>query len=301
MKTCRVRRIPVVEAGGQLVGIISHADLARFAEPNRGRRATIQTAVLAAGGIGLGVALMYLLDPMLGRFRRHKLLYHAERKIAPKTAGRGAAEHRAVTWKPLLKLLGTVALGLFAHSSAAGRKPAPSSSRKEAHGKPSGGLDVRRSRRRAREVNMMRSLHSRVAGSLVLLGSILVYALSPARGEEASRSETTKLIASLQGPALYNAYCAVCHGKDGKGGGPLAKSLKVKPPDLTGIAERNHGSFPRDRVQKILASDELLPAGHGSREMPVWGPVFSRVVWDRDLGPVRVYNLTKHLEKMQAK
>jgi mono/diheme cytochrome c family protein len=147
---------------------------------------------------------------------------------------------------------------------------------------------------------MMRSLHSWIAGSLILFASILVYALSAARSEEASRTETTNLIDSLQGPPLYGAYCAVCHGKDGKGGGPMAKSLKVKPPDLTKTAARNGGTFPRERVQKILSSDEPLPDGHGTREMPVWGPVFFRVVWDRDLGPVRVYNLTKYLEKMQA-
>ena len=29
------------------------------------------------------------------------------------------------------------------------------------------------------------------------------------------------------GPALFGAYCAVCHGKDGKGAGPMAKSLKT--------------------------------------------------------------------------
>jgi cytochrome c len=147
---------------------------------------------------------------------------------------------------------------------------------------------------------MTRLFRNGMDTSLVLCASFLIFAPGAAQSEE-MRTETTNLIYSLQGPALYSAYCAVCHGKEGKGGGPMAKSLKVKPPDLTGIAERNGGSFPRDRVQKVLSSEEPLLAGRRTREMPVWGPVFSRVVWDRDLGPVRIYNLTKYLEKMQAK
>ncbi|MDH4185234.1 MAG: cytochrome c [Nitrospinota bacterium] len=40
----------------------------------------------------------------------------------------------------------------------------------------------------------------------------------------------------LMGKRLFNSYCSVCHGADGKGGGPLASKLKTKnpPADLTG-------------------------------------------------------------------
>ena len=113
--------------------------------------------------------------------------------------------------------------------------------------------------------------------------------------------ETTHLIDSLQGPALYTAYCAVCHGADGKGGGPMAKSLKVTPPDLTRIVVRNGGNFPLERVQRIISGEELLPAGHGTRPMPVWGPVFSQISWDQDLGRVRVYNLAKYIDSIQSR
>jgi mono/diheme cytochrome c family protein len=113
--------------------------------------------------------------------------------------------------------------------------------------------------------------------------------------------ETTHLIDSLQGPALYTAYCAVCHGADLKGGGPMAKSLKVIPPNLTGVSVRNGGSFPLVRVQRIISGEELLPAGHGTRPMPVWGPVFSQVSWDQDLGRVRIYNLAKYIESLQSR
>ena len=125
--------------------------------------------------------------------------------------------------------------------------------------------------------------------------------LSSAQTPKEQSPETIHLIESIQGPALYSAYCTVCHGKDGKGGGPMAKSLKVAPLDLTRVATRNGGVFSMARIQRIISGEEPLAAGHGTREMPVWGPVFSQIAWDQDLGRVRVYNLAKYVESIQAK
>jgi mono/diheme cytochrome c family protein len=132
-------------------------------------------------------------------------------------------------------------------------------------------------------------------------GSLLICVFSLAQNQEGQRPEHGHLIDSVKGAVLFKAYCAVCHGKDGKGAGPMAKSLKTSPPDLTRIAARNAGKFPLERVEKIIAGDEPIPAGHGSREMPVWGPIFSQVAWDQDLGRLRVYNLARYLESLQAR
>ena len=80
----------------------------------------------------------------------------------------------------------------------------------------------------------------------------------------------------------------------------MAKSLNKRMPDLTRIA-RTGGKFPLTRVQRIISGEEQLATGHGSREMPVWGPVFSLVAWDQDLGRIRVYNLAKYIETLQIK
>lgn len=111
--------------------------------------------------------------------------------------------------------------------------------------------------------------------------------------------ENTRLIPSIDGADLYKAYCASCHGLDGKGAGPMAAELKARLPDLTRIARRNRGTFPLERVERVISGEEEITPAHGSREMPMWGPIFSQIVWDRDLGRLRIHNLAKYLEKLQ--
>jgi mono/diheme cytochrome c family protein len=144
-------------------------------------------------------------------------------------------------------------------------------------------------------------MNLKIASGLAVSGSLLFSLFSPAQNQKAQRPEATGLIESIQGPALFGAYCAVCHGKDGKGAGPMAKALTTTPPDLTRIAARNGGKFPLARIQRIISGEELVPGGHGTRDMPVWGPIFSQVAWDQDLGRIRVYNLAKQIETIQAR
>jgi mono/diheme cytochrome c family protein len=107
------------------------------------------------------------------------------------------------------------------------------------------------------------------------------------------------LIRSLQGPDLFRSYCASCHGTDAKGNGPAAVALKAKVPDLTALARNNGGQFPEGRVRKSIMGDDAL-ASHGSREMPIWGPVFHQIEEDADWGNVRLTNLTSYLKSIQS-
>lgn len=113
--------------------------------------------------------------------------------------------------------------------------------------------------------------------------------------------ETVRLIDSVEGSSLYRSYCAVCHGADARGGGPMAASLKVVPSDLTRISARNRGAYPLARVERIISGQEPVPGGHGTSSMPVWGPIFSQIAWDTDLGRLRIHNLAVHLGKIQAR
>ena len=135
---------------------------------------------------------------------------------------------------------------------------------------------------------------------MIIMGALLLPPSSSAQNPK-EEDKSTRLIDSIQGPALYRAYCAVCHGTDAKGSGPMAKALKKAPGDLTHIAARNGGEFPLARVRNVISGEEVLSSGHGTREMPVWGPIFSQVGPDQDLGRVRIDNLARYLESLQSK
>jgi len=111
--------------------------------------------------------------------------------------------------------------------------------------------------------------------------------------------ELPPLIRSLRGEDLFRAYCASCHGLEGKGDGPAAASLKAKVANLTLLSKNNRGTFPEARVRKVIMGDDVI-ASHGSREMPIWGPIFHQIEEDVDRGNVRLENLVKYLESIQA-
>jgi mono/diheme cytochrome c family protein len=103
------------------------------------------------------------------------------------------------------------------------------------------------------------------------------------------------------GKEMYHAYCAACHGADGKGDGPASAALKSRPSDLTSLAERNAGKFPGLRVFGAISGD-LHVTAHGSKDMPTWGAVFQQL-GNADVAGVnlRIRNLTKYIESLQAK
>jgi len=108
-------------------------------------------------------------------------------------------------------------------------------------------------------------------------------------------------VSATSGKEMYNSYCAVCHGKDGKGSGPAASALKTAPPDLTALAKKNGGKYPSAHVAAVIRGQADL-AAHGSPEMPIWGPLFSSISQGHE-GQVhqRVANLVSYIETLQAK
>jgi mono/diheme cytochrome c family protein len=69
------------------------------------------------------------------------------------------------------------------------------------------------------------------------LGVACVFAAALKAQTPAAQKEVPKVkavyaapIASIEGKDNFEAYCAVCHGRDGKGGGPAAPAMKVPPP-----------------------------------------------------------------------
>lgn len=105
------------------------------------------------------------------------------------------------------------------------------------------------------------------AVTLVLVTLFVLFAATTVAAEE----ETI-------GSDEYRISCLSCHGVGGRGDGPLAKFLTVKPTDLTTLARNNGGqypnlkagTFPFLRVYQVIDGRADVEV-HGDRAMPVWG------------------------------
>ena len=140
---------------------------------------------------------------------------------------------------------------------------------------------------------------SLIFGSLVTgLGSVAAQAQQTPTTVKKVPVHSTQAMA---GKDLYREYCAVCHGTSGKGDGPAASALKTPPSDVTQISKKNGGKFPELQVQHIINGEADVPAAHGSKDMPVWGNLFRHMGANPDIGRVRVYNLMRYIEEIQAK
>jgi mono/diheme cytochrome c family protein len=131
---------------------------------------------------------------------------------------------------------------------------------------------------------------------LVLLVSVVISASAQ------TTSPRQPPMRPVDGATIFRNNCAACHGTEGRGNGPVSKALKREVPDLTTLSQRNGGAFPVIHVRTTImfGADVLLPA-HGSRTMPIWGPIFHEIELDQDLGNVRLENITKYLESIQRK
>jgi hypothetical protein len=73
-------------------------------------------------------------------------------------------------------------------------------------------------------------------------------------------------------------------------------------PDLTTLARRNGGAFPSARVAALVTHGEALPSpAHGSREMPVWGPLFRALDPNDTRTGVRISNIVEFVASLQSK
>jgi mono/diheme cytochrome c family protein len=123
--------------------------------------------------------------------------------------------------------------------------------------------------------------------------------LSIAGSAQTARSATPPLaLESLIGRDSFDRYCVACHGADGRGAGPVASALKTRPADLTTLAQRNGGSFPRQRVSSVMEGTDTSFNAHGPSDMPVWGRTFRGLESDARV-KVRLANLVAYVESLQ--
>ena len=79
----------------------------------------------------------------------------------------------------------------------------------------------------------------------------------------------TEMPEAPEGARLFADNCAACHGADATGAGPETLGIGKVPPDLTRIAARNAGAFPRAEVLSVI--DGYREGTHPGRVMPEFG------------------------------
>ncbi len=139
----------------------------------------------------------------------------------------------------------------------------------------------------------------RPLGVLVLAGVVASFAVcTTASGQEPPAETTPATADDPSGRDLFIGHCAICHGLDGRGQGPLAEAMKIVPADLTQIAAKHEGTFPDAKVSDVIRNGGAV-LGHGSRAMLPWGLYFSER-HKPAVGKARIKALVAYLKSLQA-
>jgi mono/diheme cytochrome c family protein len=96
---------------------------------------------------------------------------------------------------------------------------------------------------------------------LLAVTSTLCFAASGSAGDKD---------AVRDGQKYFVHYCASCHGTDGSGDGPVAKSLTKPPANLRLLADKYGSPLPAERISRLIDGRDAIRA-HGTADMPVWG------------------------------
>jgi mono/diheme cytochrome c family protein len=138
----------------------------------------------------------------------------------------------------------------------------------------------------------------RRARPLLCLAAMATLLCLPACGRRQGASDDDPI---AKGRTTFMRYCTGCHGKDARGDGPLAKDLRIPPADLTVLAAENGGTYPEERVTRILAKGSAA-RGHGTDDMPAWGPVFNQSEGTEATTVDEAFrNLNQYLRSIQRK
>lgn len=144
----------------------------------------------------------------------------------------------------------------------------------------------------------LRGLEGSDARARVRLDNLVAYIESIQ--QPAAQAPVTATV-TAEGATLFQQYCANCHGRSGRGDGPMNGQLRRPAADLTKFSMRNGGVFPEARVSRIVDGRDV--AAHGDREMPVWGDVFRRDagVADSAAARARIAALVQFLASIQER
>ena len=132
------------------------------------------------------------------------------------------------------------------------------------------------------------------------IGSFLAAVALVASGSLATSQERQPKADYSSGEYLYRTYCASCHGQTGRGDGPAAATFSRPLSDLTTLASRAGGDFPRAEVTRIVDGQQKT-TGHTPGDMPKWGRVLRSLEGDDRTVRQQIEAVVQYLESLQQK
>lgn len=122
--------------------------------------------------------------------------------------------------------------------------------------------------------------------ALILIGSLLALAAvapgdpwkAPAEADKLKDPMAGNKKAAALGGKVFNSLCWVCHGMEGRGDGPSAAALKVKPSDLGSLAVQaqsngalywkiTHGRGEMASYEQVLSREDRWALAHYLRTL----------------------------------
>jgi mono/diheme cytochrome c family protein len=137
-----------------------------------------------------------------------------------------------------------------------------------------------------------------LAVALVAAGWVSMLVGAQVESERAGQQEVVD-----EGKLLYGIYCQSCHGSEGRGNGPMARSLTPRPTDLTVLSRNNGGEFPLARVLLSIDGRSRVP-GQRKGHMPIWGLSLQEADADtnqEDEVREKIEYLIEYLKSIQSK
>ncbi|MCP4413556.1 MAG: c-type cytochrome [Gammaproteobacteria bacterium] len=101
---------------------------------------------------------------------------------------------------------------------------------------------------------------------------------------------------AYEGLKLYVSYCQLCHGTEGKGDGPLAKSMKITPADLSTTVRSRSDTI----LTKIITGEGRQTITGRDRHnlisdsMPEWKNIFTEEQVKSIIAYLRFFGKSKH-------
>lgn len=124
----------------------------------------------------------------------------------------------------------------------------------------------------------------------IVFGLVCLLVLAvPAAAQVNVKHVPAKYVPPTDGPQLYTAYCASCHGADLNGKGAVAAVVPKNISLRTQIPSRM-------RAQTIHGSE----SPGQTIEMPAWGRILRNVYHgDESKTQLAIYNINRYIQSMQ--